>query len=457
MAAPNAAATPEKAPAEEIPVRIEKVNYAFGDGETRKQVLSDISVEIRAGEIVILTGPSGSGKTTLLTLIGALRSAQDGGVKVLGKELRGASSRTLTHVRREIGYIFQLHNLLDCLTTTQNVQMALQLRSGLSRREMREKAVAMLESVGLGDYVDQPPRRLSGGQKQRVAIARALVREPRLILADEPTASLDKKSGRDVVELMQRLAKEHSVTVVLVTHDNRILDIADRIIHLEDGKLSSFSDAVLANTQQMMNLLIQQNRKGELARRVIGMPEVEFMELLGQVTVEAQKWLQAAEMAGNEAFESMLDQVLDAFTRKIGELLGADRASLFLLDEDRGELWSKVARDAEGDSFEIRIPRDRGIVGAVASSGQSVLVPDAYADARFDQSADRRSGYRTRSILSVPLLDQHKEVFGVAQMLNRLDGQPFDDHDERRFIEFMNSMSVILESWWRTSSRGGSS
>ena len=190
-----------------VPVTVEDVNHYFGEGEARKRVLDGVSCEIRAGEIVILTGPSGSGKTTLLTLIGALRSAQEGSVEVLGHQLRGASTQTLTEVRKGIGYIFQLHNLLDCLTTTQNVEMALQLQD-IPRVERRERANAMLASVGLAEKVDEDPSRMSGGQKQRVAIARALVNEPQLILADEPTASLDKKSGRDVVELMQHLARE---------------------------------------------------------------------------------------------------------------------------------------------------------------------------------------------------------------------------------------------------------
>ena len=146
----------------------------------------------RPGEIVILTGPSGSGKTTLLTLIGALRAAQEGSLTVLGQELRGASERTLVSVRRQIGYIFQLHNLLDALTATQNVDDGAQRDSRLSRAAARARAREMLESVGLGDHAGTYPDQLSGGQKQRVAIARALAGRPRIILADEPTASLDR-------------------------------------------------------------------------------------------------------------------------------------------------------------------------------------------------------------------------------------------------------------------------
>jgi energy-coupling factor transporter ATP-binding protein EcfA2 len=329
--------------------------------------------------------------------------------------------------------------------------MALQLQGGRSTREMQSRAREMLEQVGLGERADHYPAQLSGGQKQRVAIARALVSQPQIILADEPTASLDKKSGRDAVDLMQRLAKEQGVTVVLVTHDNRILDIADRIIHLEDGRLSSFGEAVLANTKHMMGMLADHNRKGELTRRVVDMPAEQFHALLEQVTGEAQQFLRVSALATDDAFESMLEQALEAFTYKIGELLGADRASLFLVDAARGELWSKVARDAGGKPFEIRVPLTRGIVGAVVASGRPASVPDAYADPRFDRSADEASGYRTRSILCVPLLDQQGRVFGAAQLLNKAGGAPFDAADERRFAEFMASLGVILESWWRMS------
>ena len=437
------------------PVLIENVNHYFGTGEVRKQVLSGVSCEIRGGEIVILTGPSGSGKTTLLTLIGALRSAQEGSVRVLGHELLGASTKTLTGVRREIGYIFQSHNLLDCLTTTQNVEMSLQLDRTLSAGEMRKTAREMLEAVGLSDKIDEDPTRLSGGQKQRVAIARALARRPQLILADEPTASLDKKSGRDVVNLMHDLAKQQNVTVVLVTHDNRILDVADRIIHLEDGQLQPFSDAVISNTQHMMTLLADQNRKGDLQRTVIGMPEDEFVSLLGQVTEDSQQFLKLTDIAQGDAFESMLEQALDAFTQKIAQILDADRATLFLVDRERNELWSKAARDAEGNTFTIRIPRDRGIVGAAINSGESIRVPDAYDDPRFDSSVDESTGYRTRNIFCIPLRNQAGEVFGAAQLLNKNDGTDFDSADEEQFQGLMQSMGVVLESWWAMGQRHG--
>jgi putative ABC transport system ATP-binding protein len=169
--------------------------------------------------------------------MGALRSVQEGSLKVLSHELFRASDRQLLQVRRHLGYIFQNHNLIPFLTACQNVQMSLQLNPRDSPAERRRKAETILDAVGLKRQIDSYPDQLSGGQKQRVAIARALVTQPKIVLADEPTASLDKNSGRAVVEIIQKLAKNQGCSILLVTHDNRILDIADRLIHMEDGRL----------------------------------------------------------------------------------------------------------------------------------------------------------------------------------------------------------------------------
>lgn len=218
-------------------IDIRNLNHYFGKDNLKKQVLFNINLQIYSGEIVIMTGPSGSGKTTLLSLIGGLRSVQEGSLRSVGQELRGANEEKLVQVRRHIGYIFQAHNLLPFLTARQNVQMSVELHDHIGSRKAKAISATMLRAVGLGPRVDYYPEQLSGGQKQRVAIARALVSQPKLVLADEPTAALDSQTGRDVVNLMQRLAKEQGCTILLVTHDNRILDIADRIIHMEDGKL----------------------------------------------------------------------------------------------------------------------------------------------------------------------------------------------------------------------------
>ena len=215
----------------------QNLNHYFGEGDLRKQALFDINLDIHAGEIIIMTGPSGSGKTTLLTLMGGLRSAQEGSLKILDQEIRGADKNSLMQIRRNIGYIFQAHNLMTFLTARQNVRMSLELQDEDGTSDLDGNATAMLEAVGLGHRLDYYPDSLSGGQKQRVAIARALVSQPKIVLADEPTAALDKKSGREVVELMQTLAKQKGCTILLITHDNRILDIADRIVYMEDGKL----------------------------------------------------------------------------------------------------------------------------------------------------------------------------------------------------------------------------
>jgi putative ABC transport system ATP-binding protein len=226
-------------------INIQNISHYYGKGALKKQILFDINLEIYPGEIVIMTGPSGSGKTTLLSLIGGLRSVQEGSLKFLGQELFGATQQQLVGVRRNIGYIFQAHNLLGFLTARQNVQMAVELNEEIPKYEAVTKSQQILSSVGLGERINYYPENLSGGQKQRIAIARALVNSPALVLADEPTAALDKQSGRDVVELMQRLAKDQGTSILLVTHDNRILDIADRILEMEDGRLARDSQSIV--------------------------------------------------------------------------------------------------------------------------------------------------------------------------------------------------------------------
>jgi putative ABC transport system ATP-binding protein len=200
-------------------------------------VLRDVALTIAEGEIVLLTGPSGSGKTTLLTLVGALRAMQSGTCTVLGQQLMGATESQRVALRRRIGFIFQQHNLLGFLTARQNVAMALELEPGTTEQGRLARAGEMLEAVGLGAKAESLPGQLSGGQRQRVAVARALAARPGLVLADEPTAALDRQSGQDVVRLLTDLARQRGVPILLVTHDPRILDIADRIVAMEDGKV----------------------------------------------------------------------------------------------------------------------------------------------------------------------------------------------------------------------------
>ena len=220
-------------------IKIEGLSHWFGKGSMKRQILNSISMQIDPGEVVLLTGPSGCGKTTLLTLIGALRKIEVGELSVFGYQLRGSRRSIRQKLRRQIGMIFQGHNLLRCLTAEQNVQMGSDLIEGLSYRDRRDQARHWLREVGLEDHMNKLPHDLSGGQKQRVAIARALAARPKLLLADEPTAALDSFTGREIVDLLKKLALDQSCSVLMVTHDPRILDVADRLLRMEDGRLLS--------------------------------------------------------------------------------------------------------------------------------------------------------------------------------------------------------------------------
>jgi putative ABC transport system ATP-binding protein len=240
----------------EITVSVRGLNHFFGRGDLRRQVLFDNNLELSRGEIVIMTGPSGSGKTTILTLIGALRTVQEGSVAVLGREFAGLAGARLVEVRRDVGFIFQAHNLFPSLTAFQNVRMAVEVQGRTARSQravLLERGRELLQILGLGQRLHYKPGALSGGQRQRVAIARALVSRPRLVLADEPTAALDKQSGRDAVELLKRVAKEDGATIMMVTHDNRILDVADRIVNMVDGRV--ISNVVVRETAEICEFL----------------------------------------------------------------------------------------------------------------------------------------------------------------------------------------------------------
>jgi putative ABC transport system ATP-binding protein len=223
-------------------VEVRGLNHWFGSGEVRKQALFDVNLILKRGSFTVLMGPSGSGKTTVLTLIGCLRAVQDGSVRLLGQELNGATEAHLVALRRRLGFIFQAHNLHESLTATQNVVMGLQMHGGVADQVAETAARHALGLVGLADRVGYLPANLSGGQKQRVAVARALVGGPALVLADEPTAALDKDSAAEVVDLLKRMGAARGTTTLLVTHDNRILDRADRILTLEDGRIVKVED-----------------------------------------------------------------------------------------------------------------------------------------------------------------------------------------------------------------------
>jgi putative ABC transport system ATP-binding protein len=432
-------------------IMLESVSHYYGRGALRKQILFDINLEIPEAEIVIVTGPSGSGKTTLLTLVGALRSTQEGSLQVLGRQLHGAKQNVLAEVRRNIGFIFQQHNLIASISAVENVELGLRVTGRYKKSDLRARAMTMLESVGLGERMFYRPEQLSGGQRQRVAIARALAAEPAMLLADEPTASLDKDSGREVVEHMQRLAREQGTTILLVTHDNRILDVADRIVHLEDGELMSFTDSVISNNDQMMSLLADVNEKQNLLVEIDKLNDDEFKSMLQRLSEESLQFLEATSLANDHAYQSMLERSLFAFTRKLSQMIGAERASLFLVDSDNESLILRVTEELPVHE-DIRIPIGSGIAGAVATSGEAVIVKDAYDDDRFNRDVDLKFGYRTKSILALPIHNRSGEVFAVVQLLNRNDGGCFTLADQNKVLNVLSELALILESW--TASNG---
>lgn len=218
-------------------ISVRGLDHFFGEGDARKQALFDVTLEVARGSLTVLMGPSGSGKTTLLTLMGCLRDVHAGSVRLLDRELFGSDEATRIDMRRRLGFVFQAHNLHDSLTARQNVIMGLQVHGRGDPARHARAAEHLLELLGLGERLTYLPGNLSGGQKQRVAIARALVSNPDVIFADEPTAALDKVSGMAAVQLFKDLGRARGTTTVMVTHDPRILDLADRVVTLEDGRL----------------------------------------------------------------------------------------------------------------------------------------------------------------------------------------------------------------------------
>ena len=218
-------------------IEVKGLSKTYGSGETAVYALREIDLTVNAGELMLLMGASGSGKTTLVSIMGCILSASSGSCRIYGKETVGLSQKELPAIRLEnIGFIFQAFNLFPALTARENVEIALDLK-GVRGSMAKKRAAELLERVGLGGKLGSYPAALSGGQKQRVAIARALAGEPRIILADEPTAALDSESGIVVMDLLQELAHEKDRAVIAVTHDNCILHYADRTVHIEDGRI----------------------------------------------------------------------------------------------------------------------------------------------------------------------------------------------------------------------------
>ena len=220
------------------PVKIKELTYRYCKEDPHSQVLNSIELEVSKGELIILTGASGSGKTTLLTLMGGLRTGAKGYLEILGKNIVSANRMELVELRKQIGFIFQSHNLLPYLTAQENIRVGLEVHKEWRRKEMseiEERCFQLLELLELSQRANFKPKDLSIGQKQRISIARAIANTPEIILADEPTASLDKDSARIVISLLKELAETKQCSVIIITHDNKILDYADRIIKLENG------------------------------------------------------------------------------------------------------------------------------------------------------------------------------------------------------------------------------
>ncbi|MBI3747626.1 MAG: ATP-binding cassette domain-containing protein [Chloroflexi bacterium] len=236
---------------------VREVSKRFGDGETAVKAVDSVSLAVEPGEVVLIMGPSGSGKTTLLSMMGALLRPTGGTIHLDGTEISALTEGRLPDIRlRQFGFIFQDFNLLSALSVLENVAIVAEL-AGAGSRVARDKAAALLTELGLGERLDFLPEKLSGGEKQRVAIARALINDPALILADEPTANLDSKIGHEIMRLLRGIAKERGRSVVIVSHDQRIRDIADRVLWLEDG---AFRDVVTMATDPVCEMAVERER-----------------------------------------------------------------------------------------------------------------------------------------------------------------------------------------------------
>jgi putative ABC transport system ATP-binding protein len=425
---------------------LKNVSHFFGEGELRRQVLFDVSAHVLPGEIVLLTGPSGSGKTTLLTLAGGLRTLEQGSIQVFGHELKEASKAELVELRREIGFVFQSHNLLESQTAIQNVELSLGAWQDLPKAEKHELCRKALDTVGLGAHINNYPEHLSGGQKQRVAIARALVRKPRIILADEPTASLDRKSGREVVELMRQLARHQQCSILMVTHDNRILDIADRILSLEDGRIASFAAGLTANAGALLSAFKQLQGKGNLVDYVRELSAKQFLEMVQEMTHEFEQFLKTLELGNREALEALIDEILEAVMLKVQQMLGARHASMFIVDAERNVLYSRIAKTVDGQRRLVEVPLGDGLAGHVARSGQGINLFELAASPFFETVFGAEDEFRENRLLCMPILDRRNSVLAVLQMVKRPEDPEFTEDDEKNFADFVEPLGMMLES-----------
>lgn len=220
-------------------IRVQDVHKTYIDGDTEVRALRGVSMEISAGEFLSIAGPSGSGKTTLLNLIGCIDELDSGEIRIKDQAISTLHKRQLTELRRaNIGYIFQNFNLIPVLSAYENVSLTLTLLD-IPKQEVRERTMKILKEVGLEGMEHRRPAKLSGGQQQRVAVARALVKDPLIVLADEPTANLDSHTGESILQLMKRINEQHGTTFIFSTHDPMVMEFADRLCQLHDGLITS--------------------------------------------------------------------------------------------------------------------------------------------------------------------------------------------------------------------------
>lgn len=421
----------------DISISVKNLDFSFGSGDLKKQILFNISTEIKAGEIVIVTGPSGSGKTTLLTIVSALRAVKTGSVQILGNELCGAKSRELEQVRKNIGFIFQQHNLIGALTALQNVVLGIRISGKFKGRQIEQRAIEYLQIVGLGERIHYYPEQLSGGQRQRVAIARAMAAEPKILMADEPTASLDKQSGRDVVDRMKSMAKEQGSTILLVTHDNRILDVADRIIYLEDGHIASFNEAVIDNSQQLMKVVA--DTPSERPNNQIE-SDFDFQYFMVDLSLQSQRILALKSKINPIAFKGVLSNALSDFTAQAAEKFATQGFPLYLAAD--GQWSASPLGDTSGEHV-ITYPNQGGLVNYVRDLKESVLIDNSLLHEHTDPIIDKND--EAQMIMAVPLKRRSGEVFAVLQCRRLLSTPGFTDRDLKLFELFCTSITGLLD------------
>jgi len=419
---------------------VSELNHFYGSGTLRRQILFDVAASIDPGEIVLITGPSGSGKTTFLSLAGTLRTVQHGSIRIFGKELKGASQSELIEIRKSTGFIFQNQNLLDSHTALQNVELSLGIWPAMPADEVRSACHEALEAVGLGNHMHHYPQQLSGGQKQRVAIARALVRKPRIIFADEPTASLDRKSGREVVELMQVLVHRQNCAILMVTHDHRILDIADRILSLEEGRVSSFESS-LAGTSRFLTTVSQLQRSGSLIAYVDKLSNEKFQDLVQQTSQDLQWILETIELGSREALQSLIYEILEAVAHKIKVMLGAERASLFIVNPESSELYSRFVRNKAARASDAASPQEPS-----AADGGILQLLKPGVSSYFDFAFQYEQNHRDGRLLCMPVVDRRGSVLAILEMIKRQEDPAFNETDEKNFADYAESLAVILET-----------